>query len=272
MDGKELGVAVASKFLAVGAYVPAAEVGAGALATQAYGNMAIRTEGLKMLKDGMNASEVLEEFFLDDPKKDERQAGIVDARGQAATYTGNLCAPWAGGRADKNAKGSFAVQGNMLAGSGVLDAMVDAWLESYKDSSLAGRLVKALAAGQKAGGDPRGKQSASVLVVAKGRGYGGLSDVAVDLRCDDSSQPIEELERMLILHELYFGSTPEQELLDIDETLSYEIAKLLKASGFASGDIAKDLYAWMSRENFEERWHKGKLDPIVLKQLRTIGN
>lgn len=269
MDGKEIGVAVASKFLAAGAYVPAAKVGAGGLATQAYGHQGLRTKGLDMLASGMSATVLLRSFFKDDGKKEERQVGVVDAMGNAATYTGNRCMPWAGGKAENHPRGSYAAQGNMLAGPEVVDEMVEAWLASYEVPSLAQRLVASLAAGQAAGGDPRGKQSAAVLVVAKNAGYGGQSDVMVDLRSDDAGDPIVELQRMLVLHELYFGVTPDEKLLGFD-AITGEIKILLKTLGYASGNTARDLYDWMGKENFEERWHDGKLDPVVLEQLRLF--
>ncbi len=270
-DGESLGVAVASKFLAAGAYVPAAAAGVGALATQAYANLALRTDGLDLLRDGCRASELLERFFEDDPKRDERQAGVVDARGGAATFTGARAQHWAGGRTGTGPEGAFAAQGNMLVGPEVVDAMADTWLGSDPELALARRLLLALRAGQEAGGDPRGKQAAAVLVAAPAGGYGGLSDVAVDLRSDDSPEPIGELERMLDLHELYFGTTPDDELLVLDGPLAEELRPLLAAAGYASGDVARDLYDWMGRENFEERWHDGRVDPVVLDQLRATG-
>jgi uncharacterized Ntn-hydrolase superfamily protein len=265
-DGSQLGVAVASKFLAVGAYVPAASLH-GALATQAMGNMELRSRGLRLLADGVQPKALLEQFFATDSLAAERQAGVVDALGRVATYTGEKCMPWAGGRAEEDPAGSFAVQGNMLTGPEVLDAMVDVWRETA-EQSLSIRLVQALVAGQAAGGDPRGKQAASLLVVGEGQGYGGLSDVAVDLRVDDAPDPIGELQRMLGLHELYFGSTPEAELVSLDNTLLAELEPLLARAGFASGDVAADLYKWMGRENYEERWHDGTIDPVVLELLR----
>ncbi|MDN5274931.1 MAG: hypothetical protein JWP06_832 [Candidatus Saccharibacteria bacterium] len=270
-DGKILGVAVASKFLAVGGFVPAAAAGSGALATQAYGNLALRTEGLAMLERGMTASEMLEKFLASDLQKEERQIGVVDADGRVVTFTGNRCQPWAGGRAEESDQGSYAIQGNMLTGPEVVDAMAEAWLEP-SDKPLARRLVRSLAAGQAAGGDPRGKQAAAVLVVSKGKGYGGLSDVVVDLRCDDAPEPIDELLRMLELHELYFGSTPEDKLLSINETMAEELRSLLRTVGYGSGDTARDLYDWMGKENFEERWHEGKIDPVVFDQLKMMSS
>ena len=268
-DGASLGVAVASKFLAAGAYVPAAAADAGALATQAHVNLELKTRGLEMLRAGVGAAELLERFFGDDPDRAERQAGVVDRHGAAATFTGERAQHWAGGRTGEGPEGSFGAQGNLLAGPEVVDAMVGTWLASAGEANLARRLVAALAAGQDAGGDPRGKQAAAVLVVSAGAGYGGLSDVVVDLRSDDSPEPIGELQRMLDLHALYFGSTPEEELLGYGPALEEELARRLAATGYASGDLRRDLYDWMGRENFEERWREDRLDPVVLAHLRA---
>jgi len=222
-----------------------------------------------MLREGAGAAELLERFFADDPERDTRQAGVVDRHGRAATYTGSGCQGWAGGRTGEGPEGSFAAQGNLLAGPEVVDAMVDEWRATADEPDLARRLVAALAAGQDEGGDPRGKQAAAVLVVSAGGGYGGLGDVVVDLRSDDSPEPIGELQRMLDLHELYFGSTPEDQLLDPSPELDAELARRLASTGYASGDLRRDLYDWMGRENFEERWRDGKLDPVVLQHLRA---
>lgn len=268
-DGSALGVAVASKFLAAGAYVPAAAADAGALATQAHVNLELKTSGLHLMRGGRTAAQALAEFFAGDPMRDERQAGAVDLAGGAATFTGAACQPWAGGRAGEVPEGSFAAQGNMIAGPGVVDAMVDAWRSSAGEPSLARRLTAALAAGQEAGGDPRGKQAAAVLVVSAGGGYGGLSDVVLDLRVDDGPEPIPELLRMLDLHDLYFGSTPEDQLVPFGEDLETELRARLATVGYASGDVRRDLYDWMGRENFEERWRDDRVDPVVLGHLRS---
>ena len=268
-DGSALGVAVASKFLAAGAYVPAAAADAGAIATQAHVNLELRTRGLEMLRAGVGATELLERFFADDPDRGERQAGVVDATGRTATFTGDRAQPWAGGRTGEGPEGSFAAQGNLLAGPEVVDAMARAWERTADEPALARRLVACLAAGQDAGGDPRGKQAAAVLVVSAGAGYGGLGDVVVDLRSDDAPEPIGELFRMLDLHDLYFGRTPEDELLPYDEPLLEELGRRLPVAGYATGDVRRDLYDWMGRENFEERWHDGRLDPVVLQHLRA---
>jgi uncharacterized Ntn-hydrolase superfamily protein len=132
--------------------------------------------------------------------------------------------------------------------------------------------VAALRAGQEAGGDPRGKQAAAVLVVAPGGGYGGLSDVVVDLRSDDSPEPIGDLDRMLDLHDLYFGRSPDELLLPLAGSLLDELAERLAVVGYRSGDVARDLYDWMGRENFEERWSDGRIDPVVLDQLRLASS
>jgi uncharacterized Ntn-hydrolase superfamily protein len=268
-DGSALGVAVASKFLAAGAYVPAAGADAGAIATQAHVNLALKERGLRMLRDGVGAADLLDRFFADDPDRAQRQAGVVDVSGAAATFTGDRAQPWAGGRTGEGPEGSFAAQGNLLAGPEVVDAMVDSWLASADQPSLARRLVAALTAGQAAGGDPRGKQAAALLVVSPGAGYGGLGDVVVDLRSDDAPEPIAELARMLDLHDLYFGSTPADQLLPYDAQLTGELAERLAVAGYRSGDVRRDLYDWMGRENFEERWHDDRLDPVVLRHLRA---
>jgi uncharacterized Ntn-hydrolase superfamily protein len=270
-DGRACGIAVASKFLAAGAYVPAAAAGAGALATQAYCNLELRTRGLEMLAGGLPAGRVLDDFFADDPQRDQRQAGVVDRDGGAATFTGDRCQDWAGGTARSDPAGSFAAQGNMLAGPQVIEAMVAAWLDGDA-APIARRLVAALRAGQEAGGDPRGKQAAAVLVVAPGGGYGGLSDVVVDLRSDDSPEPIGDLDRMLDLHDLYFGRSPDESLLPLAGSLLDELAERLDVVGYRSGDVARDLYDWMGRENFEERWSDGRIDPVVLDQLRLASS
>ena len=182
---------------------------------------------------------------------------------------GNCSSAGAGGRTGEGREGSFAAQGNLLAGPEVVDAMVEVWSSSAAEPSLARRLVAALAAGQDAGGDPRGKQAAAVLVVSAGGGYGGLGDVVVDLRSDDSPEPIGELRRMLELHDLYFGRTAEEDLLPFDPALDAELRRRLAATGYAGGDLRRDLYDWMGRENFEERWHDDRLDPVVLEHLRA---
>lgn len=195
-DGESWGVAVASKFLAVGSPVPAAVAGVGAIATQAEANVAYKGLALAHLDEGATAEIALERLLEEDPDREVRQVGIVDVEGRAASHTGADCIDWAGSRTGPG----YAVQGNILAGEQVLTAMEDAWLSSA-DRPFAERLLAALRAGDEAGGDRRGRQSAALLVVREDAGYGGLDDLAVDLRVDDHTDPVPELERLLTLQQ-----------------------------------------------------------------------
>ena len=190
----ELGIAVQSKFVAVGSVVPWAKAGVGAIATQSFANTTYGPRGLELLAKGVAPEEVLKQLTADDPQRERRQAGIVDAKGKSATFTGKDCLSWAGGLAEEN----VCVQGNILAGEGVAAAMLKAYKESKGD--LGDRLIAALAAGQEAGGDTRGKQSAALLVVREGWGYGGFNDRYRDLRVDDHADPIPELKRVYDIH------------------------------------------------------------------------
>jgi len=272
-DGSALGVAVASKFLAVGGFVPALEVGVGALATQAAVNLALKAEGLALMRSGATAGEALDRFLAADAGRAERQAGAVDADGRAATRTGGGCHPWAGGTTGEGPEGSFAAQGNILTGPEVVEAMADAWRASSGERSLARRLLAALEAGDAAGGDRRGRQSAALVVVAPGGGYGG-SDVVVDLRSDDDPAPVPHLARMLAEHELLFGRTAPEDLLAWDDALRSEVRSLLDAAGASGSDLELDLERWAGAQNLEERVRPGgldRLDPVVLAQLRQDG-
>jgi uncharacterized Ntn-hydrolase superfamily protein len=255
-DGTSWGVAVASKFLAVGAAVPAAEAEVGAVATQSYANLAYRPDGLRLLREGRSAQETLDELTTGDEGRDQRQAGIVDRNGRAATFTGSGCHAWAGGRTGEG----YTIQGNILTGPEVVEAMEQAWLGA--DGDLADRLVATVAAGDAAGGDRRGRQSAALLVVRRGGGYGGQGDVEVDLRVDDHPAPVPELRRLLDLHRLYFGSPDPQTLLALEGGLADEVTRRLAVLGFAS------LEDWAGVENYEERMVAGKIDPLVLQKLR----
>lgn len=192
---KSWGVAVASRYLAVGAMVPAAEFGVGALATQARTNMAYREDGLSLLRAGLGATEVVEALVGDDDRSGERQVGVVDRDGMAAAWTGAQCGAFAGARLGEG----YAVLGNLLAGEEVLEAMESAWLGADSATSLADQLLAALAAGDEAGGDRRGRQSAAVFVVGL-NGIGHGTHVEVDLRVDDAPAPISELIRLRRLH------------------------------------------------------------------------
>ena len=197
----ELGVAVQSRFLAVGAVVPWAKAGVGAIATQSLANTGYGPEGLKLLADGVAPDDVVKRLTEGDAQRAVRQVGIVNAAGKAATFTGAECNAWAGGRTGAN----FAAQGNILAGEGVVAAMAESF-EKSADSGreLGQRLLDALKAGQAAGGDKRGMQSAALLVVREGWGYAGLNDRYRDLRVDDAAEPIAELQRIYDLHKRTF--------------------------------------------------------------------
>jgi uncharacterized Ntn-hydrolase superfamily protein len=263
-DGTSFGVAVASKFLAVGAAVPVAEAGIGALATQAYANLLYRPDGLAQLHSGRTAQLTLDTLVATDDKREARQVGIVDAAGAAATFTGSECNPWAGGVTGDG----YAIQGNILVGPEVVDAMEQAWLASDDDEPLARRLLVALTAGDNAGGDRRGRQSAALLVVTPEGGYGGGSDVFVDLRVDDHAEPVAELTRLLDLHDLYFGKPDPETLLDLDGELASEVWALLAKRGFVDDDLEAALAQWAGIENYEERLVRGRIDPLVLARLR----
>ena len=263
-DGKSFGVAVASKFLAVGAAVPAAEAGIGAIATQAYANLAYRADGLAQLRHGRRAQLTLDSLVATDDKRESRQVGVVDAAGAAATFTGSECNPWAGGVTGDG----YAIQGNILVGAEVVAAMEQAWIGSGPDEPLARRLLAGLIAGDDAGGDSRGRQSAALLVVTPEGGYGGGSDVLVDLRVDDHVAPVAEMARLLDLHDLYFGKPDPDTLLDLEGDRAAEVRTLLAKRGFAGDDLGAALAAWAGIENYEERLVAGKIDPLVLAKLR----
>jgi uncharacterized Ntn-hydrolase superfamily protein len=251
------GVAVQSKFLAVGSVVPWAEPGAGAIATQAYANPRYGPDGLALLGQGRSARDVVEELTAADDGRAERQLGVVDARGGAATFTGEGCHDWAGGRTGDG----YAAQGNILVSAATVDALADAFEAS--SAPLAERLLASLAAAQTAGGDRRGQQSASLLVVERDGGYAALSDTLVDLRVDDHERPIEELQRLHEIHGLLFGKTPRERWLPLDEGLRLEVDDLLARLGHDS------LADWAGVANLEERVDgETAIDPVVLEELR----
>ncbi|HTJ37675.1 MAG TPA: DUF1028 domain-containing protein [Dactylosporangium sp.] len=257
-DGQSFGVAVASKFLAVGAAVPAAEADVGALATQAFANLAYRSQGLALLRTGTAAADVVAGLVAADPGRDSRQVGVVGPAGDGATYTGGECFAWAGGVAGDG----YAIQGNILTGPAVVTEMERAWLAA-PGLPLARRLHAALAAGDAAGGDRRGRQSAAVLVARRAAGYGGLSDIEVDLRVDDDPDPVTRIGALIGLWELYFGKPDPATLLTLEGSLAAEVRDRLTALGHA------DLAAWAGIENLEERLVDGAIDPHVLAHLRA---
>ena len=242
-DGESWGVAVASRFLAVGAAVPAAVAQVGAIATQADANVAYKGQALAHLDDGATASVALQRLIEDDPGRDHRQVGIVDGEGTAASHTGPACLEWAGGLTGDG----YAIQGNVLTGEDVVLAMQAAWEESDPETPLARRLLAALTAGDDAGGDRRGRQSAALLVVREEAGYGGLDDIAVDLRVDDHTAPVTELARLLDLNDLYLTASTEDEKVPVTPELEAELEELASAAG------ARDFLAWVGTENYEMR-------------------
>lgn len=257
----EWGVAVASKFLAVGAVVPWARAGAGAVATQSYANVAYGPEGLIRMATGEPAEEVLRALIAGDNQRELRQVGIVDASGRVATFTGSECYEWAGGRTGDG----YACQGNILTGPDVVDAMAETFESTGGD--LAGRLLAALAAGDAHGGDRRGRQSAGLLVVREGGGYLSGSDVAVDLRVDDHLDPVGELGRLLDIHRLLFPRPEELEFVPVDDDLADRLRVALQQRGYDPGSgtgydaqLRAALFAWVGTENLEARWTD---DPAV---------
>ena len=237
------GVAVASKFLAVGSAVPAAVAQVGAIATQAHANVAYKGLALAHRAEGATASVALQRLLEEDEGRDHRQVGIVDVEGNAASHTGSACLDWAGGVTGDG----YAIQGNILTGEEVVSAMEAAFLASDPDAPLAQRLLAALEAGDRAGGDSRGRQSAAVLVVREGAGYGGMDDIEVDLRVDDHTAPVEELQRLLALNDLYLTASTEEEKVPMTPELREELEAVARAAGH------RDLEGWVGAENYEMR-------------------
>jgi uncharacterized Ntn-hydrolase superfamily protein len=257
-DGKQWGVAVQSKFLAVGSVVPWAEPDVGAIATQAYANPRYGPDGLALLREGLSADEVVERLVGADDGRAERQLGVVDSAGRAAAWTGEECMDWAGHRTGDG----YTAQGNILVGQETVDALAETF-DAGAGRSLAERLIDCLAAAQAAGGDRRGQQSAALLVVERNGGYARMSDVLVDLRVDDHESPIDELRRLYGLHNRLFGRTPRERWLPLEGALAEEVRARLSRLGYDSLD------AWAGVANLEERVDgNDKIDPVVLTALR----
>lgn len=195
---KDLGIAVQSRYFSVGSVVPWAEARVGAVATQSFLNISYGPQGLQLLQDGLTVNEVIEKLTSQDEGSDYRQLGIVDAKGNAAAFTGEKCLKWAGSKIGNN----YAAQGNILAGEEVVSNMGERFESTQED--LAGKLIAALEGGQEAGGDSRGKQSASLLVVRKDGGRAGYGDRYIDIRVEDHPTPIKELRRLLNLFRVYY--------------------------------------------------------------------
>ncbi len=268
------GVAVASKFLSVGAVVPFAQAGVGAMATQSYANTSFGPNGLALLAKGVSAQEALDKLLSEDEGREMRQVGIVDAMGRAASHTGKECFAWAGGITDEG----FACQGNILVSRSTVEAMASAFPKSTGE--LADRLYAALLAGDKAGGDSRGKQSAALVVVKPKGGYAGFNDRYLDLRVDDHKEPVRELASLLKLHRLYFGKTDQSERLGIRDSVAKELQRVMKRTGDYKGAIngmydeatRKALRTFTGRENLEDRTflEEGKIDPPAMEYVREM--
>jgi uncharacterized Ntn-hydrolase superfamily protein len=257
------GVAVQSKFLAVGSLVPWAEPHVGAIATQAYANPRYGPEGLRLLREGVDAAEVVRSLVRTDDGRDERQIGVVDGKGRSETFTGSACHAWAGGRTGD----CYAAQGNILVSEATVDALATTF-ECNRQLELPERLLTCLAAAQAAGGDRRGQQSAGLLVVQKDAGYARLSDTLVDLRVDDHPEPIDELRRLFELHRELFGVTPQENWVGVDAGLATELRERLARLGY-EGDLGTAFSNWAGTENLEERVEGvERIDPVVLDALR----
>ncbi|RME89342.1 MAG: DUF1028 domain-containing protein [Anaerolineae bacterium] len=272
LEEQAWGVAVASKFPAVGAVVPWAQAGVGAVATQSYANTSFGPRGLEMMAQGLSAEETLERLLAEDPERELRQVGLVDAQGRAATFTGKECHEWAGGRTGPG----YAIQGNILVGANVVEAMEDAFLHTEGD--LPSRLFAALLAGDRAGGDRRGKQSAAIYVVKPKGGYGGFNDRWIDYRVDNHIDPLPQLGELLELHHLYFGKSPESERVHLkgETDLLKKLQTIMDGLGYYSpvtGEYDETtraaLRAFLGNENFEERSDPdaGWIDRPVLEYI-----
>ena len=268
------GVAVASKFPAVGAVVPWARAGAGAVATQSYAKLGFGPDGLALMNEGLSAADALSRLLEADEGRETRQVALVDARGDAAAHTGGECHDWAG---HKTGAG-FSVQGNLLAGEEVIDALAARFTRA--EGELADRLVAALRAGENAGGDKRGKQSAAVHVVRPKGGYGGDNDRYLDLRVDDAAEPVADLTALVKLHHLYFQPPSAEDTLHIDEDIARELQAILIGQGYMTGEVNGDwdevcqqvFWLLIGNENLEMRWTPEKnrrtIDRIALEYLR----
>jgi uncharacterized Ntn-hydrolase superfamily protein len=263
----DMGVAVQSKFIAVGSVVPWAKAGVGAVATQASANVGYGPRALRMLEEGLASSEVLERLLLEDEENQGRQVAIVDAKGTVAVHTGTGCMEWAGHVTGDG----YSCQGNILAGRDVVESMARAYDRTAGD--LIDRLLAALSAGQKAGGDRRGQQSAALLVVREKGGYEGFTDRYVDLRVDNSTHPIEELKRVFRIYDMTMLSREDpSNLIPVAENVARNLQRNLKRLGFYKGSIngkydeptKKALRDFVNVNNFENRMRE---DGVIWKSI-----
>jgi len=262
LEAGQWGVATQSKFLGVGSVVPWAEPGVGAIATQAYANPRYGPEGLALLREGLSAGEVVGRLTTADDGRDHRQVGVVDAQGRGASFTGEECMDWAGGRTGD----CYAAQGNILVSAETVDAIAETFERAQ--GTLAERLLDCLDAAQAAGGDRRGQQSAALLVVEQDGGYAGLSNEVVDLRVDEHERPLDGLRRIYVMHQAIVGKTPAEEWLGVDDELAAELSDRLARVGY-EGELGEAFVRWTGNENLEERVDGiSRIDPVVLEELR----
>ena len=271
LEDNAWGVAVASKFPAVGAVVPWVQAEAGAVATQSFANTSYGPRGLALMGTGFSAQETLDRLLEEDPDKELRQVGLVDAKGGSATFSGSGCYPWAGGLSGKG----YAIQGNILFNDRVVPAMEEAFLRT--NGNLPIRLHAALLAGDRAGGDKRGRQSAAIYVAKPKAGYGGFVDRWLDYRVDDHEDPVPRLGELLDMHGLYFGKSPESERVEIKGNVMTQLTEILmQRSYLTDGKSFSDAFhEFIGNENFEERvdpeakWIDGPVLDYLIKKFRS---
>lgn len=270
LEEQALGVAVASKFPAVGAVVPWAQAEAGAVATQSFANTSYGPHGLELMGKGLSADETLAKLLQGDPNRELRQVGLVDAEGRSVTYTGAGCFPWAGGVSGKG----YAIQGNILKSAKVVSAMEKTFLNAR--GSLPARLHAALLAGDRSGGDKRGRQSAAIYVVKPKGGYGGFVDRWIDYRVDDHTDPVLRLGELLEMHELYFGKSPDKERVAINGKILQQVTNILTHAGYLKKrkNFRNAFNEFIGNENFEERadpeaqWIDGPVLKYLVKKFK----
>jgi len=268
----DLGVAVQSKFPNVRVAVPYARAGVGAVATQSFSNSDFGTKGLELLALGATPQEVLTIVSRDDSDLQDRQVGIVDAKGRSATFTGKKCFDWAGGRTGPD----YAIQGNILVSEATVDAMEKAFLGTR--GSLADRLLAAIKAGAEAGGDRRGRQSAALVVVRQGASYDAKSDRYIDISVYDAKDPIAEIYRLYDLQKIHFERSDPKDVIPIRGADSVYLQKLLAKKGFHKGrtdgvwDEASTnaLADYMGWENYDTRIRRdGQIDRKILELIKA---
>ena len=268
----DLGVAVQSKFPNVRVAVPYAKAGVGAVATQSFSNSDFGTKGLELLELGATPQEVMTIVSRDDPDLQDRQVGIVDAKGRSATFTGKKCFDWAGGRTGPD----YSIQGNILVSEATVDAMEKAFLGTK--GPLADRLLAAIKAGAEAGGDRRGRQSAALVVVRKGASYDAKSDRYIDISVYDAKDPIAEIFRLYDLQKIHFERSDPKDVVPIAGSDAVYLQKLLAKKGFFKGESdgawdeasTKALAEYMGWENYDVRIRQdGKIDRKILDLIKA---